>query len=91
MLHIDDISDGDIIEDQDWSLRAHKQPNKRQPPKNTKYSDQNMVMVDVRSLSSKTGSLKEKANREIVCVDDNFINLNSFQIMLGMMGYPGKV
>lgn len=29
--------------------------------------------------------------RAIVCVDDNFVNLNSLKIMLGMMGYTGIV
>ena len=51
-------------------------------------------LEDIKDLDFGDGhkSIKEKApKRVIICVDDNFLNLNSFKIMLGMLGYKGEI
>ena len=52
-------------------------------------------LEDINDLDFGDGqklSIKEEPRkRVIICVDDSFLNLNSFKIMLGMLGYKGKI
>lgn len=55
-------------------------PNPRLPAEESK-EDQNSVHMPPKASS------EQRPHGIIICVDDNFVNLNSIRLMLEMMGY----